>query len=128
VPNIEDSQGASVTFNGAALGTYVSMSPSWAVGSVHETTNINSPIVGRGTDSRVLKQYNVSTVEPGSVVVKFLGNPTLTYDQIGKTGQLNISWTNGSYSAKGFATALDGDISRGELVQWSMTFQFSGYP
>jgi len=127
VPNLEDSQGATLRFNGVTLGTYISMSPSWAVGSVHETTSKDSPIIGRGTDSRVLKQYNVSTMEPGSVVVNFLGNPTLSFDRMGVTGQLSISWDGGSYSGNGFATALDGDITRGELIKWSMTFQFSGY-
>lgn len=127
MPNIEDAQGATLLFNGVALGTYVSMSPAWAVGAVHDTTSSDSPILGRGTDSRVLKQYNVSTMEPGSVVVKFIGNPTLSLDQIGVTGQLAIYWPGGRYAGNGFATALDGDISRGELIQWSMTFQFSGY-
>jgi hypothetical protein len=127
MPDVQNSQGATLTFNGVTLGTYVSMSPSWAVGSVHEVTSLDSPVIGKATDSRVLKQYSASTMEPGSVVVKFIGNPTLSFDQIGVTGRLAISWSGGSYSGNGFATSLDGDISSGELIQWSMSFQFNGY-
>ena len=127
MPDVQNAQGATLTFNGVTLGTYISMSPSWAVGNVHETTSVDSQILGRGADARVLKQYNVSAMEPGSVVVKFLGNPELKLDQIGVTGRLAIVWPGGSYSGNGFATARDGDLAAGELIQWAMTFQFSGY-
>jgi hypothetical protein len=103
------------------------MSPSWQTGNVHETTSVNSPVLGRGTDSRVLRQYNVSAMEPGQVQVRFLGNPTLDLDKIGISGDLSIEWPGGSYSGAGFAIDLAGDIKAGELIQWTMTFQFSGY-
>jgi hypothetical protein len=127
MPEIADSQGASLLFNGVELGTYVSMNPSWQTGNVHETTNANSPVLGSGADSRVLRQYNVSAMEPGQVQVRFLGNPTLSLSQIGVTGTLAIVWSGGSYSGAGFAIDLNGDIKAGELIQWVMTFQFSGY-
>jgi len=125
--DIEDSQTATLLFDGEELGVYVGMSPKWSVGSVHETTNKDSPILGSGTDARVLKQYNCTTMEPGMVEVRFIGNPNLTLQNIGKTGMLSISWTGGSYSGKGFAIDLQGDMASGELIRWSMTFQFSGY-
>jgi hypothetical protein len=127
MPYIEDSQGATLLFNGVELGTYVSMSPSWQTGNVHEVTSKDSQVLGTGTDARVLRQYNVSAMEPGQVQVRFLGNPTLRLDQIGVTGTLAIIWAGGAYSGNGFAIDLAGDIKAGELIQWSMTFQFSGY-
>ena len=125
--DIEDSQTATLLFDGEELGVYVGMSPKWSVGSVHETTNKDSPILGIGTDARVLKQYNCTTMEPGMVEMRFIGNPNLTLQNIGKTGMLAISWPGGSYSGKGFAIDLQGDMASGELIRWSMTFQFSGY-
>jgi len=127
MPDIQDSQGAKLLFNNEELGTYVSMSPSWQTGNVHETTSANSIVLGRDADARVLRQYNVSALEPGQVQVRFIGNPSLTLNQIGLTGTLSISWAGGSYSGKGFAIELAGDIKAGELIQWTMTFQFSGY-
>jgi hypothetical protein len=127
MPDIQDSQGATLLFNGVELGTYVSMLPSWQTGNVHETTSAISPVLGRGTDARVLRQYNVSAMEPGQVQVRFLGNPTLSLNQIGVTGTLAIVWPGGYYSGAGFAIDLNGDIKAGELIQWTMTFQFSGY-
>jgi hypothetical protein len=127
MPDIGDSQGATLLFNGSELGTYLGMSPRWSVGSVHETTSKDSPILGSGTGARVLKQYNVSTMEPGTVEVRFLGNPTLNLNQIGNTGTLSIVWPGGQYAGKGFATELSGEIAVGELIRWSMTFTFSGY-
>jgi hypothetical protein len=127
MPDIQGSQGATLSFNGQQLGTYIGMSPRWSVGSVHETTNKNSPVLGSGADSRVLKQFAVSTMEPGTVEVRFLGNPTLNINQIGNAGTLSIVWEGGQYSGKGFATELSGEITAGDLIRWSMTFHFSGY-
>jgi len=127
MPDIEYSQGATLTFDGVELGTYISMNPSWSASGVHETTSSDSPILGVGTKTRVLRQYNCSAVEPGQVVVKFLGNPALSFGNMGKEGLLAITWTGGSYSGYGFATALDGEIVSGEVIKWFMEFRFSGY-
>jgi hypothetical protein len=124
---VQDSQGATLTFNGVTLGYYVSISPSWSVSSSHETTSKDSPILGRGTDARILRQYNVSSVEPGQIAVNFIGNSDLDWNSIGVTGYLKVSWPGGSISGDGFMTDIQGDISAGELVRWSLTFKFSGY-
>jgi hypothetical protein len=127
MPDIGDSQGATLTFDGVELGTYISMSPSFSAGTVHETTNVTSPIYGSGANSRVQKQYNCTSVEPGQVVVKFLGNVDISFGEMGREGWLEITWPGGNYAGYGFATQLDGDVTAGEIIKWSMLFRFSGY-
>ena len=123
---VQDSQGALVYWNGLELGTYVSISPSWSVASPYECTHASSLVVGEGESARVLKQYNASAIEPGGAVVEFIGNVSLTIDDIGAPGILAISWPGFSYTARGFVQNLDGVAARGELVQFSLRFQFNG--
>jgi len=123
---VQDSQGALVYWNGLELGTYVSISPSWSAASPYECTNASSLIVGEGSGARVLKQYNASAIEPGAAVVEFIGNVSLTIDDIGAAGILAISWPGFSYTARGFIQNLGAVAARGELVQCSLTIQFSG--
>jgi hypothetical protein len=124
---VDDSQGARVFWNGIELGTYVSISPSWSVASPYECTNASSLIVGAGAGARVLKQYNASAIEPGEAVVEFIGSVSLTIDEMGAPGILAISWPGFSYVANAFLGRLNGVAARGELVHFSLTFQFTGF-
>jgi hypothetical protein len=127
MPDIEDCQGATLLFDGVELGTYISMSSSWSASGVHETTSKDSSVLGTGTNARVIRQYNCSSIEPGQVTVKFLGNASFKFLDTGIEGMLSISWPGGDYSGYGFVTQIDVDIVRGELVQLAMQFQFSGF-
>jgi hypothetical protein len=104
VPNIPDSQGAVLYFRGQALG------------------------VLQGQSARVLKQYNVTSIEPGTITARFLGSPDLARNDLGGPGFLSFSWpSGGTLSGQAFLETLDAEFAKGELIQWAAVFQFSGF-
>lgn len=125
--NIPDSQGAILYFRGQPLGVLQGVSPSFAVGNKHEVTSLRSPVVGQGQNARVLKQYNVTSIEPGMITARFLGSPDLARNDLGGPGFLAFSWPSGTLSGQAFLETLDAEFAKGELIQWAAVFQFSGF-
>ncbi len=127
MPNIPSSQGAALFFNGQELGVLQNVNLSLAVGNKHEVTSMRSPVAGSGSSARVMKQYNVTSIEPGTITARFLGLPDLTVLDVGKYGALVFSYGNGrTVAAQAFLEALDSEFAKGELVQWAAVFQLSG--
>lgn len=127
MPDIPDGHGATVVFDGVSLGELLDVTPAFAAGNIHETTSMGATIVGAGQNARVIRQYNVTSIEPGTIVIKCLGYSPLTRDDIGRPGALSFVFGNGSLSGQAVPIAVDATIATGELVQWSATFQFTGY-
>ncbi len=128
MPNIPDSQGAVLYFRGQALGVLQGVSQAFAIGNKHEVTSMRSPVVGQGQSARVLKQYNVTSIEPGTITARFLGSPDLARNDLGGPGFLSFSWpSGGTLSGQAFLETLDAEFAKGELIQWAAVFQFSGF-
>jgi hypothetical protein len=127
VPNIPNSQGAALYFNGQQLGVLQNVSLSLAVGNKHEVTSMRSPVTGSASSARVMRQYNVTSIEPGTITARFLGLPDLGVLDMGKYGLLLFAYGNGrTVRAQAFLEALDSEFTKGELVQWAAVFQLSG--
>jgi hypothetical protein len=128
VPYIPSSQGAVLSFRGQVLGVLQNVNLSLAVGNKHEVTSIRSSVTGAGQNARVLKQYNVTSIEPGTFTARFLGLPDLTVQDMGAPGVLVFSYgSGGNVVAQAFLEALDSEFAKGELVQWAAVFQLSGF-
>ena len=127
MPNIPSSQGAALFFNGQELGVLQNVNLSLAVGNKHEVTSMRSPVAGSGSSARVMRQYNVTSIEPGTITARFLGLPDLARNDIGGPGILSFTWGSGaSLSGQAFLETLDAEFSKGELIVWAAVFQFSG--
>lgn len=127
MPEIPDSQGATLYFKGVELGVLQGASPAFAAGSVHEVTSLRSPVIGSGQNARVIKQYNCTSIEPGTMQCRFLGTSDLARNDVGGPGTLVFSWPNGQISGAAFCSDLQADFSVGQLQQWTATFQFTGF-
>lgn len=127
MPDVPDSQGATISFAGTTLGVLIGFTPSFSTGNVHEFTSVRSPVIGTGQNARVVKQYTVTSIEPGTVTARFLGAADLARNDVGRPGALVVSWNGGSLSGMAFLQDLQAEFSRGELRQWAATFQFSGF-
>lgn len=125
--DLADSQGATISFRGTELGALTGFSPAFAVANVSEMTSVRSPVVGTGPAARVVKQYSATSIEPGTVTMRFLGAASLARNDCGLAGALVISWPGGSLSGDAFLEQLDADWTRGELRQWAATFRFTGF-
>jgi hypothetical protein len=127
VPNIPTSQGAALFFNGQQLGVLQNVSLSLAVGNKHEVTSMRSPVTGSASSARVMRQYNVTSIEPGTITARFLGLPDLGVLDMGKYGILLFAYGNGrTVRAQAFLESLDSEFAKGELIQWAAVFQLSG--
>ena len=128
MPNIPSSQGAVLSFRGQVLGVLQGVGLSVAVGNKHEVTSLRSTVIGDGQNARVLKQYNVTSIEPGAFTAKFLGLPSLTVQDIGAPGVLVFSYGSGGVvTVQAFLESIDSEFAKGELVQWAAVFQLSGF-
>lgn len=127
MPDLPDSQGATISFRGTELGVLIGFSPAFAVANVSEMTSIRSRVIGTGPAARVIKQYSATSIEPGTVTMRFLGAAGLARDDCGFAGSLVISWPGGALAGDAYLEQLDADWTRGELRQWSATFRFTGF-
>jgi hypothetical protein len=128
VPDIPSSQGAVLSFRGQVLGVLQNANPSYSVGNKHDVTSLRSQVVGFGQNARVLKQYDVTSIEPGTITARFLGSPSLSKDDLGGPGVLSFTYGSGaSINGKAFLETLDAEFSKGELIVWAAVFQFSGF-
>jgi hypothetical protein len=127
VPDIPNSQGAALYFDGQQLGVLQNVSLSLAVGNKHEVTSMRSPVTGSASSARVMRQYNVTSIEPGTITARFLGLPDLGVLDMGKYGILLFTYGNGrTLRAQAFLESLDSEFAKGELIQWAAVFQLSG--
>lgn len=128
MPDVPDSQGATLSFNGTTLGILQGVAPSFSAGNVHEVTSMRSTVVGAGQNARVVKQYNVTSIEPGDVTARFIGLPGFSRNDIGGPGTLTLTWPGGgTLSAAAALVQLDAELTKGELIQWAATFRFTGF-
>jgi hypothetical protein len=127
MPNVPDSQGATLYFNGLELGVLQDVSPAFAAGSVHEVTSLRSPVIGEGQNARVIKQYNCTSIEPGTMQCRFLGTAGLQRNDVGGSGTLVLSWPGGQISGEAFCSDLQPTLTVGQLQQWTATFTFTGF-
>lgn len=128
MPDVTNSQGAALQFRGTYLGVLQGFTPQFAAGNVHEVTSLRSQVVGAGQNARVIKQYNCTSIEPGTVTARFIGSPDLARADVGGPGTLVATWGSGkTISGQAFCSSLDAELAKGELVQWAATFQFTGF-
>jgi hypothetical protein len=123
---VSSSHGSFVKVDGVLIGRLLNVKPSVSASSPVETTNIGSPVVGAGGDSRVVRQYNVSTMEPASVTCVTLGLPAVAVEQ-GKRVQLAVDVAGFSLQGEAVLQNIEPDASVGEFVRCSITFKFTGY-
>lgn len=127
MPDIPDSHGATLSFNGVQLGYVQNVTPSFSAGTVQDMTSKRSPVLGTGTNARIQKQVSCTSVEPGTLSCKFWGSPRLTIDQVGSTGTLSFTGGGSSMSMKAYLADLQSDHAVGQFAQWSATFNFTGF-
>lgn len=126
--DIADGHGATISFNGKALGNLVGIQPAFQAANVHEVTSLTPTIVGSGQNARVVKQYNVTSIESGAITCSFIGSPGLSRNDIGYPAALTVTAGSSiSLSGQAVCIQLDADVQVGELVRWNAVFQFTGF-
>lgn len=120
------SQGSTVAFNGSNLGELLEFRLSPGAAQLSDATGVSGSTYGSGSELRLIKQVDCTTVDPGSVSVRLLGCPPYTDDDIGSRGTLAVSFTGGSFSMEAILTNFEVEGSVGDLLRGSAEFSFTG--
>jgi hypothetical protein len=126
MPDIPSCQNVSVSFGGVALGNLIGFDEGYSAASPTDTTGATATIVGTGGNTRVIRQVEITMIEPGSISFRCWGNPPFGRADIGlaatlafTVGGVVTSWTAQLASVQRVGSA-------GELIQGSYQFQFMG--
>jgi len=126
VPGFYSSQGTTVTFNGTAIGYLTGFDAESKAGSLYETTNVTSPVVGSGANARVVKQYDATAVEPPTLSITFWGPPSFAATDAGFKANLVFDAPGETISGEAILVSFS---HSGRANQWSTgaaTFQLTG--
>ena len=120
-------QGTTVSWGGDNLGMLTSVQVRAGRSQLVDVTSVNATVLGSGTNSRVLREVQVASVEPASVSLTAYSTGISVDDQDrGDTRELEIQGDGWFY--KGNAILMDYNLvaNVGGFVTISMEFQFTG--
>lgn len=126
MPDIPSAQGATVSFGGTSLGGFAGFNEGYSAASPTDTTGSAATIVGTGANTRVIRQIEITTIEPGVISFRCWGNPPFGRASIGLSGTLAFSAAGVSVSLAAQLAEVDRVGSAGELIQGSYKFLFTG--
>ena len=75
MPDIPSCQNVSVSFGGVALGSLIGFDEGYSAASPTDTTGATATIVGSGGNTRVIRQVEITMIEPGSISFRCWGIP-----------------------------------------------------
>ena len=125
--NAASSQGTTVSWGGARLGMLTSVQVRAGRSQLVDVTSVNATILGSGTNSRVLREVGVASVEPASVsLTAYSTGVSVSQNDRGDVRMLSVRGNGWGYS--GNAILMDYNVSAnvGGFVTVSMEFQFTG--
>ena len=125
MPGVTSSQGSTVSFDGTALGSLLSIAVQSQSSSPVDVTYIGSAIVGSGEDARMVREVTVLSIEPTTVEVSFLGASGYITTSAGNRGTLVIAGGVG-LNAEAILTGWGETASVGDYVKGSASFTLTG--
>lgn len=118
---VASSQGSTVSFAGVPLGSLVTIQASGPSASTADITSMESSLV----DGLVLRELDVLSLEPASVVVTFLGLPGATAS--GSKGELLVDIGGETViSGEAILSRYEIEAAVGDVVRATATFQLTG--
>jgi hypothetical protein len=123
---IPSAQNVSVFFGGVALGGLIGFDEQYAAASPTDTTGSTATIVGSGGNTRVIRQVEITMIEPGSISFRCWGNPPFARSDIGLSATLSFTIAGNTTSWPAQLANVQRVGSAGELIQGSYQFQFMG--
>ncbi len=126
MPGYYSSHGATVTFGGVLIGYLTGYDSESKAGQLYERTNVNSRVVGTGANSRVVKEYDCTSVEPPTLSFSFLGPPSYDAEDAGMSATIVFEAPGSTISGPALLLSFS---HSGRAGQWSTgvaTFQLTG--
>jgi len=126
MPDIPSAQNVSVSFGGTALGGLIGFDEGYAAASPTDTTGATATIVGSGGNTRVIRQVEVTMIEPGSIAFRCWGNPPFGRADIGLMGAA-LQGMGIDYSYTGNATHAWLTVLLMDVWHWTPLVALLGY-
>ena len=120
-------QGTTVSWGGDNLGMLTSVQVRAGRSQLVDVTSVNATVIGSGTNSRVLREVGVASVEPDSIsLTAYSTGISVNQNDRGDIRMLNV--TGDGWSYYGNAILMDYNLTAnvGGFVTISMEFQFTG--
>lgn len=125
---IPDAQGATVTFDGVVLGSLTGIQSSRSTGSAFDCSSMLSPVIGSGANTRVVRQINPTSVEPGTLSITFLGDTIFTQEDFGRVASLSFELpSGGALVGLAYLENVEQEAAAGEKLRGSATFRLTGF-
>jgi hypothetical protein len=126
MPGFYSSQGTSVLFNGIPIGFLTGFDTESKAGETHEVTHVDSPVFGAGANARVLKQYDVTSIEPPTLTFTFWGPPSFEATDAGLKAQIVFDSPGNVISGEAILMAFNHSGRSGQWSTGTATFQLTG--
>lgn len=120
-------QGTTVSWGGDNLGMLTSVQVRAGRAQLVDVTSVNATVVGSGTNSRVLREVGVASVEPASIsLTAYSTGISVNQNDRGDTRMLNVTGNGWFYSGNAILMDYNLTANVGGFVTISMEFQFTG--
>ena len=120
-------QGTFVSWGGDNLGMLTSVQVRAGKANLVDVTSVNATVVGEGSNSRVLREVGVASVEPASVSISaYSTGITVSQNDRGDTSMLNVQGNGWFYDGNAILMDYNLTANVGGFVTISMDFQFTG--
>lgn len=120
-------QGTTVSWGGDNLGMLTSVQVRAGRAQLVDVTSVNATVVGSGTNSRVLREVGVASVEPASIsLTAYSTGISVSQNDRGDTRMLNVTGNGWFYSGNAILMDYNLTANVGGFVTISMEFQFTG--
>ena len=126
MPGIYSSHDTFVSFNGVDIGYLTGYDFDVKAGQLVDRTSAASRVVGTGANARVVKEYDCTSVEPGTLSFAFWGPPSFSMDDAGMKATIEFETPGASLSGPAILMSFS---HAGRSGQWSTgvaTFQLTG--
>lgn len=120
------SQGTTCSFNGVALGRVTGFRAAPGTAVFAESTNVTSTVVGSGAEARIVKTYDCTAIDPGSVEFTLYGCPPYSVGQIGLKASVSVTYDGGSLSRPAFLEAFEVTGAVGQFLVGRASFKLTG--
>jgi hypothetical protein len=115
-----ESQGSTFSWG----GSYGNLTGIAASSGRADLVSAGSTVVGFGEDAFVRNRIMCLAVDPGTITIRFFGNPGFSEGLVGQTNDLSFSIGSSGGGGKAILESFDYEASVGELVKGTATFRF----
>jgi hypothetical protein len=126
MPGFYSSHGTTVSFDGVPIGYLTGFDTECKAGETHEVTHVESPVFGTGANARVVKEYDVTSIEPPTLTFTFWGPPSFLSTDAGLKAEIVFDSPGNLISGEAILMAFNHSGRAGQWSTGTATFQLTG--